>query len=83
MKIAKVIPLYKNDNNMMINNYRQLAILPVLSKLLERLMYNRLISFTNQHKLLNKFYFGFRSQHSTNLALIYRADKIAKAINEK
>ena len=46
-------------------------------------MYNRLISFTNQHKLLNKFQFGFRSQHSTNLALIYRVDKIAKAIYEK
>ena len=83
MKIAKVIPLYKNDNNMLVNNYRPIAILPVFPKLLERLMYNRLISFIHQHKLLNKFQFGFRSQHSTNIALIYLVDKIAKAIDEK
>ena len=83
MKIAKVIPLYKNDNNMMVNNYRPISILPVFSKLLERLMYNRLISFINQHKLLNKFQFGFRSQHSTKIALIYLVHKIAKAIDEK
>ena len=47
MKIAKVIPLYKNDNNMMVDNYRPISILPVFSTLLERLMYNRLISFIN------------------------------------
>ena len=46
-------------------------------------MYNRLIRFINQHKLLNKFQFGFRSQHSTNLALTYLVDKIAKAIDKK
>ena len=67
----------------MVINYRPISILLVFSKLLERLMYNRLIRFINQHKLLNKFQFGFRSQHSTNLALIYLVDKIAKAIDEK
>ena len=46
-------------------------------------MYSRLIRFVNQHKLLNKYQFGFRSQHSTNLALRYLAEKIAKAIDEK
>ena len=83
MKIAKVIPLYKNDNNMMVNSYRPISLLPVFSKLLERLMYNRLISLINQQKLLNKFQFGFRSKHSTKLALIYLVDKIAKAVDEK
>ena len=55
----------------------------MFSKLLERLLYNRLISWINQHKLSNKFQFGFRSQHSTNIALIYLVDKIAKAIDKK
>ena len=79
MKTAKVIPLYKNDHNMVVNNYY----FAVFSKLLERLMYNRLISFINKHKLLNKFQFGFRSKHSTKVALIYLIDNISKAINEK
>ena len=46
-------------------------------------MYNRLIRFINQNKLLNKCQFGLRSQHSTNLSLIYLVDKITKAIDEK
>ena len=83
MKKAKVNPLYKNGNTMMVNSYRHISIFPVFSKLLERLMYNRLINCINQHKLLNKFQFGFRSEYSTNLALIYRVDKIAKAIDER
>ena len=58
MKIAKVIPLYKIDKNMMVNNYRPISILPVLSNFLERLMYNRLISFINQQKLLNKLFWA-------------------------
>ena len=68
---------------MMVDSYRPISILPVFSKLLERLMYNRLISFINQHKLINKFQSGFRSQHSTNLALIYLVDKIAMAFDAK
>ena len=83
MIIAKVIHLFKNDNNMMVDNCRPISILPVFSKLLEILMYNRLISFINQHKLLNKSQFGFRYQNSKNLALIYLVCQIAKAIDEK
>ena len=66
---------------MMVNNYRRVLILPVFSKLLEILMYNRLMRFVYKHTLFNKFLFGFRSQHSTNLALIYLVDKIAKGIH--
>jgi hypothetical protein len=39
MKIAKVIPLYKNGDPMSISNYRPVSVLPLLSKVLERLMY--------------------------------------------
>ena len=46
-------------------------------------MYNRLIRFINQNKLLNKCQFGLRSQHSKNLSLIYLVDKITKEIDEK
>ena len=45
LKIAKVIPIYKNENPELFANYRPISILPSISKILERLMYNRLYNF--------------------------------------
>ena len=42
LKIAKVIPLYKNDNPEQFKKYRPISILPCFSKIIERIMYNRL-----------------------------------------
>jgi hypothetical protein len=69
MKIARVIPLFKSGDSLQISNYRPVSILPVFSKLLERLMYNRLLNFINRHNILYKYQFGFRAKHSTNMAL--------------
>ena len=44
-------------------------------------MYNRLIAFINKHDLSCKFQFGFREDHSTNLALIYLVDKISNSLD--
>ena len=57
LKIAKAIPRFKNDNNMLVNNYRPISILP--SKIFEQIMYNRLLAFINHNNLLYKYQFGF------------------------
>jgi hypothetical protein len=44
-KIAKVKPLYKKGDRYDIQNYRPISIISVFAKLLERLMFNRLILF--------------------------------------
>ena len=81
LKLAKVIPLYKGDSKYILSNYRPVSVLPVLSKILERLMYNRLLSFINQHKILYKLQFGFRGDHSTAMALMTLVDNISKSID--
>ena len=83
MKVAKVVPIYKAGDPMAISNYRPVSILPIFSKLLERLMYNRLISFIDNNKLLYKYQFGFREGHGTNMALITLMDKIYSAIDKE
>jgi hypothetical protein len=48
LKIANVKPLHKNGDIKNIQNYRPISLLPVFSKILEKLMYNMLIAFTGR-----------------------------------
>ncbi len=47
IKIAKILPIHKSGDKNDINNYRPLSILPTLSRVLERVMYNRLNGYFN------------------------------------
>ena len=83
MKLAKVTPLFKTDDPMIFSNYRPVSVLPAFSKILERLMYNRLLSFFNKSSLLHPYQFGFRNNHSPELALLYLVDKISNALDNE
>ena len=81
LKIAKVIPLYKTKDPALFCNYRPISLLPVFSKILERLMYNRLYNFLTEHNILSMNQFGFRKKYSTFLALMELVDNITKNID--
>ena len=66
---------------MLVNNFRPVSVLPLFSKILERLMY-KILSFFNKHNLFYKYQFGFRERHGTDIALIVLIDKIMSALNE-
>ena len=70
LKIAAVTPLYKVKDPMMFNNYRPISLISVFAKILERLMYNRLLKLINKYQIFNKHQFGFRDKHSTFMALV-------------
>ena len=74
LKLAKVIPLYKANDPMVFYNYRPVSVLPVFSKIFERIVYNQLLSFINKHKLLYSYQFGFRINHAPELALLCLAE---------
>ena len=82
MKIAKVIPLFKNDDCTKINNYRPVSVLPVLSKVFEKIMYRRILDFINKNNILYQFQFGFREKYNTSFALLTLIDKISSAIDK-
>ena len=82
LKIANVVPIYKSGDEMIFTNYRPVSVLPVFSKLLERLMYNRLIGFINANNLLYEYQFGFQKGKSTHMALIFLIDKITEALDQ-
>ena len=76
LKIAKVKPLYKKGDNFCLNNYRPISLLPTISKIFERVMFTQLYSYLNAHNLLSEQQYGFRSQHSTELACVKLVDYI-------
>ena len=80
---ARVIPLFKSGEQNIFTNYRQVSVLPAFSKILERVMYNRLLRFLNAFKILSDNQYGFRKHHSTAYALACLYDKISSAIENK
>ena len=54
LKNAKVIPCHKGDSILEMSNYRPISLLPIFSKVFEKLMYTRVISFIKKHNILFK-----------------------------
>ena len=80
LKMANVVPLYKCVDPMMFNHYRPVSLLCTLSKVFEKVMYNRLIKFLQKFSVLYEYQFGFRRKRSTHLALITLIDQLTQAI---
>ena len=81
LKIARVVPIYKAGNRNEINNYRPISLLPVFSKIFEKLIHKRMISFLDKHDILYKKQFGFRRRHSTIHALNTAITQIIHSLN--
>ena len=83
MKLAKVIPLFKGGSKLSVNNYRPISLLPLISKILEKLMHQRLTSFLNRFDILFENQFGFQKGKSTSQAILSLNKKIIDAIEKK
>ena len=80
LKRANVIPLYKSGNQMSVNNYRPVSVLPVFSKIYEKIVYKRLYDYIVLHNILYDNQFGFREKHSSYMALITLMDHLTEAL---
>ena len=80
-KTAKLKPLYKKESKTDPHNYRPISLLPVISKVIERVVHDQTNSFLTSNKILYKFQSGFRSNHSTDSCLSYLNDKILKGFD--
>ena len=77
MKIAKVTPIFKTGEKDDPGNYRPISVLPCFSKILEKIMYNRLYDYLTQYEILYKKQFGFQKKHSTEHALLELVNEIS------
>jgi hypothetical protein len=83
LKIAKVVPIFKSGDPMLVDNYRPISLLCNFSKVLEKIMCNRLTKFLNDNKVLSNSQYGFRRKHSTIHPIIHLLNEVTKASNSK
>lgn len=65
LKIGKIIPLFKAGDHRVVSNYRPITILNVLSKVVERAIYDQVLNFVEKYKILTNSQYGFRPGRST------------------
>ena len=83
LKISKIIPLYKKWNIKSITNYRPISLLPTLSKVFERVIFNQLYTYLDPNHILSEQPFGFRANYSAELTAIKLVDYIVHEIDRK
>lgn len=81
LKIAVVTPIYKKGCKNVLSNYRPVSVLPVFSKLFERVVNDRIINYFEKYNLMYEHQYGFRKRHSTDLAITTVVDYILTALN--
>ena len=69
-KLARVIPVFKCNDQTQLSNHRPTSVLPPFSKILERVIYNRMVHYLDNYNILCYKQFGFRKGYSTSMALI-------------
>ena len=77
------MPIYKGGDKENVVNYRPISALPCFSKILERIMYNRLYLYLAENYLLYKKQFGFQIEHSTDHVIVQLADQKPKCLIRK
>jgi hypothetical protein len=82
LKIAKVIPIFKKGDKLLVSNYRPISLLSNINKIFEKLVYSRLYSFLELNNCIYELQFGFRARHSTQHALASLTELVRLALDE-
>lgn len=81
-KKALVHPIFKSGDRSLVENYRPISVLPALSKILEKIINSRLVSYLETNNLLSPNQFGFRKKKSTADAVHSLVDYIATKLDQ-
>ena len=81
-KLGCITPIYKKGDKDSIENYRPVCSLSPFSKIIERIIYDRMITFINKNNIFSNSQFGFRKGMSTESALIDYINKIQSGLND-
>ena len=80
LKQAEVIPVFKKEEKLDKSNYRPVSILPVISKIYERLMYDQMYKYFDQ--IFSKFQCGFRKRF-IQICLLYMIENWKESLDQR
>ncbi len=83
LKIARVSPIFKQGDTTNLKNYRPISLLPSFSKILEKLMHTRLLSFFQINNILHNSQHGFLPKKSTSSAIAEALHAITSSCDKK
>jgi hypothetical protein len=83
LKISRTVPLFKNENTELCDNYRPISLLSFLSKIIEKIISIQLVNHLELNKLLYEQQYGFQKNKSTENNLTHVTNFICNAWNEK
>ena len=83
LKIAKILPIYKKDDINSVTNYRPISILPTISKIFEKIIFQQLHKYLKENEIYNSNQYGFRESHSTEHAALELVDRVINRLDDK
>jgi hypothetical protein len=82
-KFALVKPIPKVNKPTTASHYRPISILPAISKIFEKLIYDQIMDFVQKHTIIDTFQSGFRKLHSTGTALLRITEDIRLSLGKR
>ena len=82
LKIAQVVPIHKEGSKTDVSNYRPISLLATFSKIYEKLMHHRLITFLGKNNSLHELQYGFRAGRSCEHALLTAQNSLLHSLNK-
>ncbi|XP_072933417.1 uncharacterized protein [Epargyreus clarus] len=83
LKTSVIKPIYKKGDKSLLNNYRPIALIPVLSKIFEKAIYVRIANFIEKHNILTPDQNGFRKNKSTSLSAFNLINSILQSVDKR
>ena len=81
-KHAKLKPLFKKGPTTEAKNYRPISLLPLVSKIIEKVIHDQTQKYLDENKIIYKYQSGFRPNHSTNSCLSYLCNKVQQGFEK-
>ena len=83
LKNSRVVPLFKSKSPKLVNNYRPISTLSVLSKIIEKIMKKRVVSYLEDNELICEKQYGFREGYNTSDAILEFTDICAHELDNR
>ena len=83
LKIAKIVPIFKEGDIDDPSDYRPISLLPVLGKIFERIIFKRAQSYVDKFNIIRNTQFGFKSNRSTVDAILTLLEEISTSLSNK